>query len=335
MSEPTASLSFSDLIIEVAVKLGVAYYGTDGDEAAQVPQDVHDLNECKKHVNNAIRMFLADAPPSGWRCQHPIASVTLWPAVTVDATVTATGVYDPATDTTLITALADMFYASMEAKSIVITDVDTLTMETYVSATEMRVAGDHHWVGTQTFSIAADGNYTLPLTFGGQVGGDITYAAGSSPVMSIGWVHPVTIRGLREDTVVQTGDPYQAAIRTMNSPRRRWELMVWPTPNSVNVAEFPYELYFDKLVNLTDMHPCGWAHDETIKAAVFAAAERDAEDTLGGLTEYYRKIALPNSYRADGRQAPRRLGSMNRNRGVSRDNFRGHRRRPTVTYDTP
>jgi hypothetical protein len=37
MSEPTSVLTFSDLILEVAYKLGIAYYGAAGDGAAQVP----------------------------------------------------------------------------------------------------------------------------------------------------------------------------------------------------------------------------------------------------------------------------------------------------------
>ena len=335
MSEPSAALSFGDLIIEVAIKLGVPHYGDSGNEAAQVPTDVHDLSECKRHVNNGIRMFLADAPPSGWRCQHPVASITLWPTVAVDSDITATGVYEPSTETTLITASEDTFYASMELKPIVVTDVDTLTIGTYVSATAVRVSGDHHWTGSKTFSITTDGNYTLPQTFGGQTSGDPTYAADTTPTITVAWVNEAAIRRLRENTLSDTGDPYWLATRTMNSTRRRWELMAWPIPRSVYVIEFPYELYFNKLVDLTDLHPCGFAHDETIKAAVFAAAERDAEDTLGGLMEYYVKKALPSSYKIDGRQAPRRLGSMNLRGSINRRNFRDFQRRPTVTYDTP
>lgn len=331
MSEPSAALSFSDLIIEVAVKLGVAHYGTDGDEAAQVPQDVHDLNECKRHVNSGIRMFLADAPSNGWRCQHPVADVVLWPSVAVDATVTATGVYEPPTDTTLITASADTFYASMELKPIVVTDVDTLIIAAYASATTVRVAGDHHWTGAKTFSIAADGNYTLPSTFGGETNGDITYVAGTNSTLSITWTSDVEIRRLREGLDSGTGDPHKAAIR-VTTTSRRWELMVWPTPRSARTVGFPHELYFNKLVNLTDTHPCGFAHDETIKAAVFAVMERDAEDTLGGLMEYYVKKALPSSYKIDGRQGPQRLGSMNQGVTITQHNFRSFQRRPTVVY---
>ncbi|KKL50219.1 hypothetical protein LCGC14_2307650, partial [marine sediment metagenome] len=80
-TNPTGALTFEDLIIEVAIKLGVAYYGAAGDKEAQVPIDVHDLSICKRVVNNAIRLFLSDAPPNGWRCQHPVASLTMWASV--------------------------------------------------------------------------------------------------------------------------------------------------------------------------------------------------------------------------------------------------------------
>ncbi len=43
-ANPTGAMTFQDRIIEVAIKLGVAYYGSAGDEAAQVPTDAHDLS---------------------------------------------------------------------------------------------------------------------------------------------------------------------------------------------------------------------------------------------------------------------------------------------------
>ncbi len=332
-TNPTGALTFEDLIIEVAIKLGVAYYGAAGDEEAQVPTDVHDLSICKRVVNNAIRLFLSDAPPNGWRCQHPVATLSMWASVAVDSTVTATGVYEPATDTTLITASAATFYDSMELKSIVVTDVDTLTIATYVSTTTVRVAGSHSWTGSKTFSIASNGNYTLPRTFGGEVTGDITYDEDTRPTITIKWVHETRIRRNREDTTSETGYSYWAATRKMNDGGDRWELMAWPVPNTLYVVNFPYELYFDKLVSLTEMHPCGHAHDEGIKAACFAVLERDVEDVVGDLMNYYRQIALPNSHKADGRQAPRRLGSMSRRTPVNQHNFRSQQRRPTVELD--
>jgi len=377
--EPSSALSYGDLIIEVATKLGVAFYGDNGDEEAQVPRDVHDLSECKKHVNNAIRMFLSDAPAGGWRCQHPIASVVLWPSVAVETVATVawvtgtayilgdkvtnagesyicivahtaaalfatdltagnwrethdcTGVYRPPTNDTLVTAANASFYPSMELKIIVITGEDSYTIASYVSATAVTIAGDHHWTGAKTFSIAADGNFTLPQTFGGQYTGDIIYAAGTLVAGSILWTGETRIRQLRANTTSETGEPNLAAVRPLADERRRWELIVWPIPVTVRTVEFIYELHFSSLVNLTDVHPCGFAHDEAIKAACMAVAERDAEDQMAGLMQYYRQVALPNSFRIDGRQAPRRLGNMGRRARINKYNFRDFQRRPEVT----
>ena len=78
-SAPTMEMTFSDLIIEVAEVAGIAYYGASGDEAAQVPGDAHSLALCKKVVNTAIRMFISDGPPNGWRWMRKIARITLNP----------------------------------------------------------------------------------------------------------------------------------------------------------------------------------------------------------------------------------------------------------------
>lgn len=337
MAEPTSALSFEALIIEVAQKMGVAYYGSGGDEAAQIPQDAHDLAECKRHVNNGIRMFINDAPPNGWRWMRPTLSLTYWGAVTVDDDVTVASAYEPSTDTTLVTASEDSFYPSMESKTIVVTDVDSYTIATYVSATEIRLSGDVHWSGSKTFAIASSGNFTLPKTFGGQYIGPITFAAGTNTGARLDWTSEAEIRKLREDSTTETGDPRLAAVRRLSSDTRRWELMLYPEPDEEDTVEFTYDLYFDSLTALTDLHPAGYAFDETVKAAVMAAMERDAEDVLGGLTQYYTQRALPNAYKIDARSAPRKLGYFG-NRQLARrlpiQVAREYIERPTVTFNS-
>jgi hypothetical protein len=67
-------------------------------------------------------------------------------------------------------------------------------------------------------------------------------------------------------------------------------------------------LHFNDLVNLTDVHPAPFAHDETIKACCLAVAEKEVQDTLGMDWDYYHKQCLPNSYRIDAMSAPKALG---------------------------
>lgn len=76
---PTLELTFGDLILEVAEYGGIAYYGVGSDEVAQVPADTHDLALCKRIVNKAIRMFIADSPPNGWRWMRKTANILLSP----------------------------------------------------------------------------------------------------------------------------------------------------------------------------------------------------------------------------------------------------------------
>lgn len=75
MSEPTGGLTFEDLVIRVAEYLGVASYGVNGDGAAAVPTDAHDLALCKRLVNDGIRMFIADN--SKWRWTRKLFSLDI------------------------------------------------------------------------------------------------------------------------------------------------------------------------------------------------------------------------------------------------------------------
>lgn len=64
MGEPTLSMTFQDLIISVAEFLGVADYS--GGSAA-VPSDAHDLDVCKRRVNEGWRRFCNSNPNWNWR----------------------------------------------------------------------------------------------------------------------------------------------------------------------------------------------------------------------------------------------------------------------------
>lgn len=343
-TEPTSTLTFRDLIIEVSRKIGVAYYGEDGLGVAQVPVDAHDLDECKRHVNNGIRRFLHDAPPGGWRFARPVASVTLWGDIGVNTSnlITSAG-YDPGENVTTLTAGSDSFYESMEGHPIVLTGVDTFTIRSYVNATTIKVTGDATGAGTSgvTWSMTTNGNFTLPATFAGQYSGDITYAADSNEGVDIEWIDEGTIRKYRENVTNETGDPWWAAIRPMNSTfdgRRRWELLAYPLPDEVHIVQFPYDLHFDKLVDLDEYPPVPYVHDETIKAACLAVMEMDVEQMeTGQHTAYYQSQCLLNSYRIDARSGPKRLGYFGNPGSQQRGGIHHFRQnvydRPTVTFN--
>lgn len=343
MTLPTSALTFEDLIIETARMVGVASYGAGGDGAVAVPTGTYDLAEVKRHVNNGIRMFLNDGPePNGWHFLRPVGEFSIWGDIAVDADNTISlDSYDAGTNRTTLIAEEDSFYETMEGKSIVITGVGTFTIYSYTSATTIVVSGDAQAASSDTWSIASNGNYTLPASFGGQYAGAITYSSGSNQGVSIDWVPEGHIRQWRENVVDESGDPFWAAVRIMGTKfddRRRWELMLYPSPDEVDTVEFPFHLSFDKLVNLTEHPPVPIGHDEALKAACLAVAEKDVEGVRGNNWDYYIERALPKSHQVDFRSAPKKIGYIG---NPSSPNvspikfFRGYMYdRPTVSYDT-
>jgi hypothetical protein len=414
MGEPTAALSYADLVLAVAIKANVAYYGPDGNQQAQIPVEAFDLAECTRMVQNGVRMFMADAPPTGWRWQRPLAEIDLWPekgiamppgsagpnlvtaiydgvsktvvtatsawfnasqvglVLAVRATglftitdfVTSTSVkvagnvawmggqtflvqdptgaptmtasYSGTTLLTTITAPAGTFYPSTEGKTLFITDkAASITLLRYLTDSTMTVQGDVTWAApaARTFNLSSQGTYALPQNFGGEVTGEITYQAGSNRGVPITWTSELELRRLRENWNSVSGNPYYAAVRLNNSVPRRWDLLVYPNTGGTYRVEFPFILYFDKITDLSDMHPAGFQHDDAVLAACLAALEMRG-DELGTWVQDYRQRALPNSYKIDARSASRRLGYNGNPRAVNvaLKDFRSFFRRPTVGY---
>lgn len=344
--EPTSTLTFADLIIEVARKIGVAYYGPDGTSEVQVPVDAHDLAECKRHVNNAIRMFINDGPePNSWNWLRPVATLFIWGEINVDADNTvSSGGYDPLTDKTLITAEAASFYETMELKTLVVTGVGSFTVTDYVSSTQVKVRGNATAVSAATWSMDSEGSFTLPRDFGGEYLGDITYVSDTNQGVSIDWVDESRIRQWREDITDETGDPFWAAIRVAGAgedsvarlrkdTKRRWELLLYPQPDEVMEVTFPYLIGFDKLTDLDEVPPTPFPHDEAIKAACLAIVEKDVEDRMGVNWDYYTTKALPKSYSVDARSRPKKLGyNGNPASGLSQSGIKFFRNK---VYDRP
>jgi len=339
---PTSNYTFNDLIKEVARAIGVGYYGTNGDGALDTPVDAYDLDQCKRLVNDGIRMFIADAPqPNGWRWMEPVAYVNTWISVSNDSTNTLTfDAYDSTNDRTKLTATTDSFYESMEEKTLTVKGGGSYVIKQYADAKNVYVYGDASGeTNGSEWSLTADGNFTLPKDFSGDSEGQITYGNATNRGMYIEWCDESVIREWRANIDSNTGTPIWAAIRPIvtKSNRRRWELCLYPQPDEHLQVSFRYTVGFDLLVDLTDEPPTPAAHDETIKAACLAVAERDVEDMTGPKMSYYRQVALANSYRIDAQSAPRKLGYFGNppKRMPSLRNWRKNwMQRPDVTFNS-
>jgi hypothetical protein len=336
MAEPNSILTFSDLIIEVAYMLGIAYYGSDGTQAAQVPVDAHDLDLCKRIVNDAIRMFVADQPENGWRWTRQLLSVDLWQDLTDNtANKITSATYNAGTNLTTLTVATASFYPSMELKTISFTSgAASFSISGYISTTSITVTGNASAYNNTTFAIASGGNFTLPLTFGGQYTGEPAFAPGTNRGTHMQWCDESKIRVLRENSNDSSGIPYLMAVQRMSTgtPRNRWEAMFYRTPGTYLSVQFPYLVMFDKLSAVTDVSPAPFSFDEAIKAACKAQAEKDVQDTMGKEWNYYRTIALPNAYKIDAQAAPRTLGRMRGSQlgWITPTEFRDLHPRPTV-----
>ena len=366
IAEPSSALAFQDLIIEVAYKIGCAFYGADGQGAPQVPTDSHDLTICQRIVNKAIRKFINDGPPpNGWSWLTPVAQVDIWAQVNADTSgktshLTSTSSTSTASQgvlTTLTLALGagstsstGIFYPSMELKTIWLggnppsgtpgflstvgqstsTIGTPFTVVNYISSTQIQISGTPSTslfsTGSTSWSMIADGDYTLPADFSGQYLGEPTYIANTNRGMTLHWTTEAMIRQRRQNYNIETGTPYQLAVRLMPTPsitptapgqiplayapsRRRWQLMTWRITSENLHVLFKYTLGFQSLVNLTDSPPCPFAHDEALKACCLAVAEKEVMDQIGGPDwTYYHTDALRASWRIDAMNAPKKLG---------------------------
>lgn len=87
MATPTLALTFQDHIIRVAEFLGIVKYAADSDGNARkgvatVPTNEHDLDLCKRIVNDGWRRFYNSKPR--WNWMRPRVSITFNPNGTTD-----------------------------------------------------------------------------------------------------------------------------------------------------------------------------------------------------------------------------------------------------------
>lgn len=270
MAEPTSAKSFYDLILEVAVEAGVAYYGSDGQQAAMIPVDAHDLDLCKRIVNDGIKMFIADAPRTGWRWMRRTMEVTfIGPRIT--GTVDSIPVANQLADVSLENAYGDngdlndwYIYiltgtgaGSYAQITDYVADGGVITVADWLD--EDGEAGGTDPVADDTFCIipsaATGGNtsrYLLDENFGGEVDGPVHYAADTGHGVRIEWCSESQIRAAQAISI-GNGYPNRVAIRPYEptgstlSATRKWELIVNLWPTATDTIEFPYTLFFDKL----------------------------------------------------------------------------------------
>jgi hypothetical protein len=269
MSEPNSALSMQELCTKIAKEAGTAYRGTDGTARSMLPIDKDDLQDIKDVINDGIRSFISDSPPQGWQWRKRILFVTTCgPAVegVVDAAEDAVSIEDATLEDTytaddyligywvyILTGTGAGSYAQITdytAIGGIVTVAGWLTDNGDLGGTTP--AATDTFVITKYETINGDvGRYPLPEYFGGEVNGVPSYQKGTPVWGELRWVTESDIRRLRQMSI-STGETYLLAIRQFEpdsglSPKRRYELLVYPDPVEDRVIEFPYTLTFNKL----------------------------------------------------------------------------------------
>ncbi|MEE8607817.1 MAG: hypothetical protein V3S55_09440 [Nitrospiraceae bacterium] len=129
------------------------------------------------------------------------------------------------------------------------------------------------------YTIIVDGDYNLPVNFGGIVGPTMSFDA-TTGFAPIDITSESRINRLRQDNrVTQTFRPRLAAVRpisaagSFSSDGTRWELMLWPIPDAVYTLHFRYLVAVDEPATESGILPGGMFHAETIMASCLAIAE--------------------------------------------------------------
>ena len=326
MAEPTSALSFYDLILRVAERAGMAYYGSDGQGKALVPIDAYNLDKCKRIVNDGIRLFTSNPPSGGWKWQERIASVVLDPDGTGGDNIDS----DPARY-----ILPQHFGGQVDGPI------------TYAKLTNN--AGLIDWVHPSTIDALRSNTITTSYPY---LAGTRPYRSSASPGLAatrswelIVWPNPVAADTLQfpytvyfDDMDLEAGIATNGGATTLVDSTRdeaddyfnTWVLEVvagagkGETATITDYASSTGTFTFTALSGGTtpdntsvyfvqpavNLHPAGVPFDHAIIAACKAEMELQVEQINEGLYELFVKLHLPNAHRIDGLSALRKVGNM-------------------------
>jgi len=233
------------------------------------PVDHDDLEDIKQVINDGIRQFMSDAPPTGWLWRKRMLSVnisnvqTIGTADAADATsitdATLEDTYDEDDDLNgywcyITGETGEGSYAQITDYTTsggVVTVADWL--DQYGNAGGTNPAADSTFTITQYETVGGDiGRYPLPEYYGGEVSGDINYDKDVVHRQRIFWTAENIIRKRRQNSQ-DTGYPFLAAIRPLEpvvgtlGPTRRQELFLYPDPVQADTLEWPYIAGFNEI----------------------------------------------------------------------------------------
>jgi hypothetical protein len=279
MTEPTLSLTYSELTAEVAEYLGHGR-SPSGDALA----------EARRCVQDGYARFLAGLDPRTgrgyrWSFLTPTADLTLYaPRVAGGATVS--GSEDDGLTT--LTASEASFAETMAGREIEIDGVGSFPVVSVASPTQMTVLGDAACAAA-AFAIDAAGRYTLPADFAGLLegpvflpGASLSVPCGGLRAMPAGALRRLASRDDRAATprfFALLPQPFDATVG------QRWQLRVHPRPSGDVTVRLRYHAAADALSADADRPRGGSVHARTVLQCALAAAEGRRFETAGVQSE--------------------------------------------------
>lgn len=333
MAESSASLTFRDLLLIVAEYYGVASYNsTTG--IPYIPADnPFNFRECKKIINEAMRMFMSRPPASGkWNWTHRMETVTFDPTgaggsnISTDAAryMLSDGCSQPVGGISYVASSGhntriewcDASRILRNRSSSIQTGYPTLAAIRPYQPTAAALGSSRKWeiIFDPSPSAIDSVEFKHVLTFdkmdiegGTATGGAATTLTDTSRTEADDYFNTWIIR-----IISGTGVGSYAAVTDYDKTTGVFTVADWlnsdgtaggtdPTTGSIYVVE-----------PAGNLHPAGAQFDQAIKVACLATCEMEAEDAeLGNkYIRYFNDTALPDAYRIDANSAPRTLGNV-------------------------
>ena len=288
--------SYIDLCREVGIFLG--WKDDDVSSPTGWALDARKLARVNRNVNDGLRRFYFETDGYVWSFLRPVASITVWPTIVVDAANIDSLAYSAETLKTTVTmdsGWASSFFQTMRGRSAVFEDGAAFAIDS-ADGLALTLVGDASG-HTDGFTITADGDYRLPETFGG-ISGKVTFGTGAQR-RPVAGTSNYRIRALRSSGM--TGVPYEYACVPVHSDgqcEQEFDLQLYPIPNEIYTLIFrtnvrPCELSVEK------PYPLGSAiHATAIKEACLMEAELSANDAAGIHSAAFLR-AVASAKRAD------------------------------------
>jgi len=265
-----------------------------------------DLARCKAIVNEAYQEFVSER---NWSWLNPEREIELWTTTTTPA-ITVGGAGN-----TTCTAASAVFHKSMVGHAMVAdTSGTSYTITAYTSATVVTVSADASADDGDTFTITADGHYTLPSDYEG----GIEHLSFLDEVNRREVVKrsPAFVRTLLGNEDDPYADPQYFAVQMMGehsaSIGAMHEIIVWPIPATDRTVATRMSIVPNELSGDSDLPICGPKHQTALYYLCLHKAEKEKGLAAGG--PWYA------SYYGDGNRNP---GALARSVQADLDESRG------------